>query len=175
MSSLKYESILATFVAFTVLLAAIVLLLSTLPDKQEPKMIPGWIVGTSAGKSFQYPPQSGTSYITFFDWPPQIQAVGGSLECIEAGRLGERAGRTEEREINGRKFCVTEVVQGAAGSIYTQYAYAYERDDEILILTFTTQRPQCLNYPEPQMGECVTEQENLKLDELIHQIAQTIK
>lgn len=172
---MKYESILATFVVYTLLLALLVIGLWTLPDRREPEMVPGWIVGTSAGKNFQYPPQPSTSYVSFPDWPPQIQAIRGSLECEEAGLPGERAGRTEKRDIGGREYCVTEVVQGAAGSIYTQYAYAFEEDDEILILTFTTQKPQCLNYPEPQMSECAAEQNEFKIDEIAAQIAETIE
>lgn len=172
---MKYESILATFVAFTVLLAAIILLLWTIPDRRETEMVPGWVVGNSAGHNFQYPANPSSNYLTFLDWPPQIQVVGGSLKCEEAGLPGERAGRTEKREVNSREYCVTEVVEGAAGSIYTQYAYAFERDDEILIITFTTQMPQCLNYPDPEMSICVTDQENFNLDELADQIAQTIE
>ena len=171
---MKYESILATFVAFTVLLAAIVLLLWTLPDRRKPEMIAGWTVGSSNGFDFQYPPNFAAKYIHAFDWPPQIQKINEEFNCFEAGETEERAGRTELRDINGKEYCVTEIIQGAAGSIYTQYAYAFEYDEETVILTFSTQMPQCGNYPDAERLECENERMAFDLDGTVDRIARTV-
>lgn len=171
---MKYESILATFVVYTALLAAIVLLLWTLPDRRKPEMIEGWVARTSGGVDFQYPPAFGTQYIHALDWPPQAQKIDEEFACAEAGESEERAGRTELKEINGREYCVTELVQGAAGSIYTQYAYAFEKDDETVVLSFSTQMPQCGNFPEAERWECERERMSFSLDGVIDKIAGTI-
>jgi hypothetical protein len=170
---MKYEKILATFVAYTALLAAIVLLLWTLPDRRKAEPVEGWTVGSSGGVSFQYPQALGAQYINAFDWPPQFQKIDEEFSCTEAGESEERAGRTDLKEINGREYCVTEIVQGAAGSIYTQYAYAFEKDGETVILNFSTQMPQCGNYPEMEKVQCENERLAFDLDKIVDKIART--
>jgi hypothetical protein len=171
---MKYEKILATFVAYTALLAAIVLLLWTLPDRRKPEAVEGWVVGSSGGFNFQYPPALAAKYIRALDWPPQAQSIDEEFNCTEAGESIERAGRTELKEIHGREYCVTEIVQGAAGSIYTQYAYAFGRDGETVILNFSTQMPQCGNYPDMERVECENERMAFDLDSVVDQIARTV-
>jgi hypothetical protein len=175
MSKNKYQEILGAFVVIAVLLALIAWAVISLPERREARAVPGWVVGSSAGLNFQYPPAFSTKYISPVDWPPLFQILTEDFECTEAGENIERAGRTEEKLINGKTYCVTEVVQGAAGSIYTQYAYAFEVEDEIVVMTFTTRMPQCVNYPELEMGECESERMAFNIDDLAAQIAETVE
>ena len=96
--------------------------------------------------------------------------IGDSFSCVEAGSPTDRAGRTELRRIGDTEYCVTEVIEGAAGSIYTQYAYMMERGGEIIILTFSLQFVQCANYGEPEKTACEQEREAFDPDQLIRQI-----
>ncbi len=107
-------------------------------------------------------------YITTVDWPPQIDTENAEYDCVEAGEIDARSGKTEERTINGKVYCVTEIVEGAAGSVYTQYAYKTESSDgTIKIATFSIREVQCGNYEEPEMTECEDEQSSFDIDSAI--------
>lgn len=105
------------------------------------------------------PPQLNTKYISPVDWPPKLEVVAGPFSC------------NEPRTINGHNYCVTAESEGAAGSIYTMYAYAYPRGNQTAILTFSLRFVQCANYDEPPKGECERERATFNLDRLIDQIA----
>ena len=138
--------------------------------------ISGWKTFTdnSTGVSFQYPEKLGTTYIDASDWPPKVQVMSGSFSCTTAGNTGDRAGQTMEKTINGTQYCVTTVSEGAAGSIYNQYAYAFEKAGEMAILTFTLRLPQCANYPEPKMSECNAERQSFNIDTIVDSIAKSL-
>jgi hypothetical protein len=152
MSLNKYEGLLGTFVVIAVLLGLIFWALIAKPGDKS--------------LDFNFPETFNTEYITFLDWPPKVQIVPGPLNCTPLNS----AGVTELRNINGRNFCVTEVTEGAAGSIYTQYAYAFEHEDETVFLTFNTRMPQCANFIEPDMSECNNERFAFNLDREIGEI-----
>lgn len=126
------------------------------------------------GVSFRYPEQFSTTYIRALDWPPRIALREEPFMCTEAGSEIERAGRTESRMINGIQYCVTTVAEGAAGSIYTQYAYAWSYGAQTRVLTFSTRAPQCGNYPDAERVACEAEQNAFDLDTLIGRIAGTV-
>lgn len=136
-----------------------------------------WVTFADAasGISFRYPTDLGTNYIHALDWPPQPRLEAGPLECTEAGDETARAGRTELATIDGRASCVTRVTEGAAGSVYTMYAYALPVGDDVVILTFSTRAPQCGNYDEPDRGECEREREAFSMDPIIDAIARTLR
>lgn len=142
---------------------------------------PGMDVGTwqtfrsaTSSVTFRYPEKFPTNYIEAYDWPPQVQVTGGPFLCTEAGEVEGRAGRTEERMIKGRNFCVTEVVGAAAGSRYTQYAYAFENSGKVPILAFTVRAPECGNYAEtPEMERCESERQAFNVDAIVHEMAET--
>ncbi len=125
--------------------------------------------------TFEYPASFLTTYMRAFDWPPQVQIVDGSVGCTEAGSEIERAGRTEKRIINGHEYCVTKLSEGAAGSIYTQYVYAVEKDKKTAIFTFSVSATQCGNYNDLQKIECENERASFNIDSLIDEVIQTLK
>lgn len=137
----------------------------------------GWKTFTDSaqGFTFQYPETLTTKYITTVDWPPKVSISGDPFACTTAGKETDRAGQTTKEIINGRAYCVTKVVEGAAGSMYTQYAYATEIENKVLYFTFTLRATQCANYEPTERTACESERAAFDIDSLVDQIAQTTK
>ncbi len=123
--------------------------------------------------SLNFPATLPTTYIRPVDWPPLVQTVAGGYLCEEAGEETARAGETKERVIDGVRYCITKVSEGAAGSIFTQYAYVVERGEALYAITFSTRSPQCGNYEEEEMNACQEERDSFDMDQYIHQIIQS--
>lgn len=136
--------------------------------------IAGWQTYTGDEATFQYPETVGTSYISETDWPPQIQVIDESFSCTEAGDQYARGGRTERRVIGGQEYCVTAAAEGAAGSMYIQYAYAFPRNDGTAILTFSLRFVQCANYDGAEQQSCERERDAFGIDSIVHQIQETV-
>lgn len=142
-----------------------------------------WKTATSNGITFQYPETLLTTYINTQDWPPQIQILNEPFTCTEAGSETARAGKTEKRLVDDREYCRTSIVEGAAGSIYTQYAYAFplystgstQADRKTGIFTFTTRATQCGNYDEAERKACEGERETFDLDSVVDRMARSLK
>lgn len=136
-----------------------------------------WETYTDPGRgiSFRYPPHLDTVYIEAFDWPPKADIRPGQFSCTEAGSVRARAGKTEHRDIGGEVFCVTRVDEGAAGSVYSQYAYAFARDVRVVTLTFTLRAVQCGNYDDPKKTRCEQERAAFDIDPVIAGIAATLR
>jgi hypothetical protein len=126
----------------------------------------------ASGISIEYPQELPTKYISPQDWPPQLQVLNEPFTCTNAGSPEARAGRSETRVINGRTYCVTEVVGAAAGSVYKMFAYATEKNSKTAILTFTIREVQCGNYDEPEKTACEKERKDFNLDQLVDQMFQ---
>ncbi len=125
--------------------------------------------------SFQYPKSIGTKYISPTDWPPKMQVVSQQFVCTEAGSESAPAGITSRATINGHLYCVTRESGGAAGSIYTSYAYARQiAPMKIAVLTFSLRFVQCGNYPDSQMKQCQTERDNFSIDPTVDRIFGTL-
>lgn len=127
------------------------------------------------GTTFQYPETLLTTYIQTVDWPPQVQVLNETYTCTEAGEETARAGKTERRMVDNREYCRTSVVEGAAGSIYTQYAYAFLKDNKTVIFTFTTRATQCGNYDETERESCEGERETFDIDSVVDRMARSVK
>jgi hypothetical protein len=114
-----------------------------------------------------------TKYISTVDWPPQMRTENTPFSCTEAGSESERAGRTEKIVVNGHTYCVTKVTEGAAGSVYTQYAYARAENNNIEIFTFSLRFVQCGNYQDPEKSACEAERESFNVDNYTDQYIQS--
>jgi len=117
--------------------------------------------------------QLPTKYITAQDWPPKVNVENKAFSCIQAGSTNSPAGQTKQITINGHIYCVTVESEGAAGSIYSQYAYARPQGNTTQIFTFTLRFVQCENYPQPQMTECQSERNNFNVDNFTDSYIQT--
>lgn len=135
-----------------------------------------WQISSDSVKSlsFKYPAKLMTTYIRAVDWPPKINVTVGPFICLSAGSLNAPGGQTQKQTINGNEYCVTKESQGAAGSIYTLYAYAFPVNDKVAILNFSLQFPQCVNYPQPQQSACQNEENNFDIGSTVDQIARTL-
>lgn len=129
----------------------------------------GWATTTDqiSQISFSYPPSLSFNYITAVDWPPAVRLDNDFSGCLEAGQTTARAGQTGQRVIDGKNYCVTVVSEGAAGSVYNQYAYSLGAGDEQIIMTFSLKFVQCLNYDEPKQSDCLAEQGNFSPDSMV--------
>ncbi len=133
-----------------------------------------WRLATTTEYSLRYPTDIGLTYVDLVDWPPEAQVLDEAFSCTEGGEEVARAGRTEEVSVSGRDYCRTVVSEGAAGSVYRQYAYAFASGtSSTAILTFSTRSPQCGNYDEPARAACEREQAGFDPDDLIDRIATT--
>ena len=121
--------------------------------------------------SFRYPETLGTKYIYTQDWPPKVEVSNLPFVCKETNIEGNI---TAERIINGRTFCVTEISEGAAGHFYTQYTYAFSKNNNVIGLSFTLSFVQCGNYDEPGKQECEEERRKFNIDGIVDQMAQTL-
>lgn len=130
-----------------------------------------WVSTSTPEVNFRYPTSLSTSYVAAVDWPPTAQVIDEEFSCTEAGEPTERAGKTSQETINGREYCITEVSEGAAGSIYKEYAYAFPRGEQTVVLTFSLRLPQCVNYSGPESTVCTQEQNSLNLNNLVDRIA----
>lgn len=127
------------------------------------------------GITFKYPEEISATYIHAVDWPPKLQVESGPFYCTPGGEETSRAGQTARKTISGKDYCVTKVTEGAAGSIYTQYAYATDIQKKVLFLTFSLRAVQCGNYDEPQRTACDRERAAFTIDPIVNQIIQTVK
>lgn len=142
---------------------------------ESPDENTSWNTSDKGGVTFQYPSDLNTKYIQAFDWPPQAQVLNQPFNCTEAGTETDRTGKTEQRTIGGQTFCITEKSEGAAGSVYSQFAYAFSKNEKTVILTFSIRAPQCANYGEPQKTECDNERSSIDLDDIVGRISQTLR
>lgn len=134
----------------------------------------GWQTAIENLYSFKYPTQFSTKYIHTVGWPPKITISDTKLVCIESGKEIQYGGITEKKIINDYEYCVTRVVEGAAGSMYTQYSYAKEMKGKTVVLTFTTRAVQCANYDGPQKSECEKERADFNIDEIADGILSSV-
>lgn len=150
-------------------------ILLTCPSPDCTARAAGWEAVTDQGAAFEYPPDLGTAYIHAANWPPQLVLSDEPFSCTAAGAEAARAGRTEPATIDGRAYCVTRVTEGAAGSVYTQYAYAAPLNGRVAILTFSLRAVQCGNYDEPRRAECERERAAFSIDHIAGRIHRTIR
>lgn len=134
-----------------------------------------WLSGENGGFSFKYPENFNTKYISPVDWPIKVNVYEQEYSCLEAGTEVLPAGQTKKENINGKEYCVTRESEGAAGSVYTNYAFAMPYEGKTLIMTFTSRATQCMNYDNPEQTECLNERESFDISPLIDQIASTLK
>lgn len=135
-----------------------------------------WATLSEQGVLFQYPVSLLTRYIYLVDWPPKIAIINQEFNCVAGGSETARAGKTQPQIINGHSYCVTLETGGAAGSIYTQYAYAFPRDGKTDIFTFSIRKVQCANYGEKsEEAACAQEQSQFSLDPIVDRMANSIQ
>lgn len=123
---------------------------------------PNWLTYSDEFLSFRYPAALSTTYIHSVDWPPKMSVSSDTSTCVEI------------RIINGHSYCVTATSEGAAGSTYVDYTYAFEKEGKNVTLAFTIRQVQCANYDDSEEAMCERERNTFDIDTLADSIAQTI-
>lgn len=88
----------------------------------------------------------------------------GEIECKETPMESSLPLRINKKEINGKKYCIISSSEGAAGSVYTQYAYTTVIGGSVYSVNFIARYPNCDNYPENENNKCKLEREKFDLD-----------
>jgi len=143
-------------------------------DETPPGIPTGWVQSSTPAGDLYAPVAINSAYVATTDWPPSLSLEDAAYACTEAGEESDRAGGTEEVTVNGRTYCRTVVAEGAAGSLYRQYAYAFPHEDQSAILTFSVRFPQCENYEEAEAQVCEAEQSGFDPDDLADRVIGTI-
>jgi hypothetical protein len=108
------------------------------------------------------------------NYPPKFKITEGQIDykitSSESGLLTS----TAKRRIDGRIYCIESTSEGAAGTIYTQYAYSTIKNGSLITVSCVIRYPQCINYNEPQRTECAKERETFDLDKIISYIVKNL-
>lgn len=101
-------------------------------------------------------------------YPPKFSIVNGEIDCETKDDVFDKI---KKRIIDERVYCIEEHSEGAAGSIYKEYAYSTIKEDFLITVSFLARYPQCPNYPEPQKSECEEERESFSFDNIVDKVA----
>lgn len=135
----------------------------------------GWMATSTPEASWSYPPDFNNEYVRPNDWPPTLSIYKEAFSCMKDGTDDARAGKTEPVLVRRSTYCKTVVTGAAAGSLYRQYAYAFEVSGKRTgVFTFTAQFPQCANYESPLSEECAREQSEFDPEKLMDRIIKTV-
>ena len=129
---------------------------------------------TTQDVSFKYPESLLTTYMHPESWPPKVSVLNKTFTCTGGGSENAQLGITTKTIINGTEYCVTKESEGAAGSTYTTYTYAFATANKTIALNFIIRSVQCDNYDDPQKTACKNERASFDLDSMVDQIAQSV-
>ncbi|MEK7098286.1 MAG: hypothetical protein AAB908_00120 [Patescibacteria group bacterium] len=132
---------------------------------------------SAQGLRFLYPQRLTTSFISAAEWPPLVERAVNKYACKE-GSITAADGplkETKKNLVDDREYCVTRSSEGAAGSTYRAYEYAFQFGTSTYRIAFTLRFPQCMNYDEPQQSACKAEQSSYDIDGLVDRIARSIQ
>lgn len=127
---------------------------SNLPDSFKANYISFQNYGSNVFKAEEYPKLES--------W-----VENGEIECNETPLESSLPLRISKKKINSQKYCIGASSEGAAGSVYTQYAYTTVIGDNVYLVQFVVRYSSCSNYPDKERRECEVERENFNLDNLV--------
>lgn len=144
-------------------------------SKKEIEIPAGWKTFEGQRFAIRYPETLGTSYTTPTEWPPKVQLFAGNPNCKEGGSEIDASGETAKKEIDGRSYCIAKKSDAAAGSMYTQYVYAFSKgENKAGVISFGLRLVQCGNFDEPKKTECEKERASFNIDQIVDLMAQSI-
>lgn len=140
-----------------------------LPDNWETQQDAG------QGITFSYPARLSLEYIHPVQWPPRIEVLNQEFSCKQGGSAIMEGGQVTQKQTNGETYCVTTQQEGAAGSVYSTYAYSWGKNHKTVTITFTLRSVQCANYDESRKIACEQEQASFNVDTLATSILQSVR
>jgi hypothetical protein len=127
------------------------------------------------GMTFRYPKALSADYATAAEWPPVVTVRDGTFSCATTPQeVSGMLETTAQRFVDDRTYCVNVTNEGAAGSVYSSYAYTTAKDGKLVEVSFTIRYPNCYNYDDERSRACVREREAFDIDATVDRIVQTI-
>lgn len=130
-----------------------------------------WFVTATLAAQFHHPESIDGAYLLAENWPPTVEIIDAPFSCEVSGAASSEAAKTELRMIENHQYCVSEVREGAAGSVYIRYTYAFPEGSETALMTFALQLPRCENYTGEEQAACEEEQGAFDPDSVIDRMA----
>ena len=127
-----------------------------------------------------------TKYIGSQDWKvkivteeekylPKFKITENQIDRMTSSSENGLLIKTVKRKIDGRIYCIESTNEGAAETIYTQYAYFTLKNGNLITVSCVIRYPQCMNYSEPYNSECANEHEPFNLDKIISLIVKNLR
>lgn len=127
----------------------------------------GFAEAAADGHIFSYPMIATSSYVRMTQWPPTLSVHTADEQCVvNDGTSSAVRGITTERMLGDRIVCVTDMSEGAAGSVYHTYTYTASEQGDAFSYSFAVQEVQCMNYDEPERSECQAAQQVFNPDDI---------
>jgi len=149
--------------------------IATVPGPSPVASSTSWTTATDTKITFEYPKPFPAKFLTPVEWPPTVGMSQKTFSCVEKASDDPSSQGVSLHKVNGRSYCVTEESEGAAGSVYTTYAYATARTKGTLLVSFTLRAPRCENYEDPEKSLCGEERESFDLDALVDGMVKSVK
>jgi len=128
------------------------------------------------GITFQYPKELLAKYVSIAEWPPVIKIETDTYFCKTTPQeVSSMSEITSQRIVDNRTYCVNIKHEGAAGSVYSSYAYTTVKNGKLVKVNFSLRYTNCGNYDEEQNKACASEREAFDIDSTVDRIVQTIK
>jgi len=118
-------------------------------------------MGCGNNSDFKNPPISTTlptKYLDSQNWPPVIKTSGFAYSCKISSGSGDVPTVVEEKIINGKKYCVTSLMDAGAGSRFGEYTYTTPSTSGSGTKTtsFNLRWSSCGAYDKPESDQCQT-------------------
>lgn len=141
---------------------------------------------SEAAKAAALPASFKAKFISFQDYRQTIIKAAdypksefwvenGEIQCQETPLESSLPLRLIKKEMGGHDYCIGISSEGAAGSVYSQYAYATLINDNVYLVQFVARFNNCANYPEAEMSRCQAERESFDINALVAQEIAKIK
>lgn len=151
---------------------------ATLPNPSEQEQVVSipddWYVTATLAAQFRHPEKIGGTYHSGTTWPPVVRISDEAFSCPEGGEPTASGGKTERRNVGGHEYCVTELHEGAAGSVFVNYAYAFPHGEKTAVMSFGVSFPRCENYDAAEQEACVNEQALFDPDVVVDRMAESL-
>ncbi len=144
------------------------------------------IVKEKTQAHFNFPDNLESEYISMQDWevnffdseekyPSKYRIAKGQVHCKESSAQHSLPVKMFKRTINGRRYCIETLSEGAAGSIYKEYIYATVKNGNLITINFTVRYQQCGNYAEPKRSECKSDLKEFDPDDIVDRFVKDVE